>query len=293
MKFWKSIVLAVGSLALGQLAGFAAMVVVDYDADLHDRFNNSGSFIGADFDWSGVGQTDSGRWVTMISDQYFVSATHYTPANGQTVRFYHSNDGAGGFEDLIVDDTFGMPLMTAQGVSDIWIGRLTGPISNAVTFYDIFDVGGAPESLEGVSIWNVGASGGTTFASFRVGTNVYDLTPLVNPYDLGVDERSVSVVNGWSATLTYNEASPNDTYYQGGDSGAPSFVVVDGVLQLVGVHSATADAPPVGLSDGDFSLDSLLSPYREEITALLTPVPEPGSLALILVAGMALWRRCR
>jgi hypothetical protein len=55
----------------------------------HDRFYTGAdkAFIGAAFDWSGVGGAVStgttapstGPWATMISPSYFVSAIHYGP----------------------------------------------------------------------------------------------------------------------------------------------------------------------------------------------------------------------
>lgn len=274
-------------LSTGYVHG--ALQVSGYDPDLHERLNDSANFIGNGFDWSGVGQTSDGRWVTMISDQYFVTAAHYHPELGApTLRFYHDNDLGGTFEEHTVDFGWSVQLMTDQGLSDIWIGRLLTTVSSEVTSYNIFDPLGDPNTLEGDSIFVVGNSGGNAYENFRVGTNMVDLE---NGF-FGVQERSVSIVNGWSATHIYDEAVTGDTLFQSGDSGAPTFVVNGGVLELIGVHSVTGTAPPVGL-DGDFSMDSLVSGYRQEILALITPVPEPGGAVLLLVAGLFFWRQGR
>ena len=45
----------------------------------NDRFLNSPSFIGAPYNWSGVGLSNGGSWATMISPTYFVSPTTIIP----------------------------------------------------------------------------------------------------------------------------------------------------------------------------------------------------------------------
>ncbi len=65
----------------------ADLTVRGYSPLLHDRFNNHSSFIGSGIDWSGVGRSSGGRWATMISDTYFLSAAHFPPGVGDTLTF--------------------------------------------------------------------------------------------------------------------------------------------------------------------------------------------------------------
>lgn len=267
----------------------AALQVASYDANVNERLNGSANFIGAGYDWSGVGQTSDGRWVTMISDEYFISVGHYHPVAGtDNVRFYLSDSLSGGFEDYTVDTSFGIQLMTDQGLSDIWIGRLTSTASSNIATYNIFDPLGDPNLLEGENAFVVGNSGQGAYQNFRVGTNVLDLDDGI----LGVAERSVSVVNGWSATEVYDADVLYDTFFQSGDSGAPTFIVNNGVLELVGVHSVAGTITLPGGNE-QVSIDSLVSGYRQEILGIITPVPEPGGVVLVLGAAAFLTLRRR
>lgn len=289
----KSVLIFASSICLawcGMLGGLsAALQVASYDADVNERLNGSANFIGAGYDWSGVGQTSDGRWVTMISDEYFISVGHYHPVAGaDNVRFYLSDSLSGGFEDYMVDTSFGIQLMTDQGLSDIWIGRLTSSTSSNISSYEIFDPLPSPDILEGEDVFVVGNSGQGSYQNFRVGTNVLDL----DDGTLGVAERSVSVVNGWSATAIYDADVPYDTFFQSGDSGAPTFIVNDGVLELVGVHSVAGTITLPG-GDEQVSIDSLVSGYRQEILGLITPVPEPAGMVLVWGACMMLSLRRR
>lgn len=267
----------------------AALQVASYDANVNERLNGSANFIGAGYDWSGVGQTSDGRWVTMISDEYFISVGHYHPeAGAPDVRFYLSDSLSGGFEDYTVDTSFGIQLMTDQGLSDIWIGRLTSTTSSNIATYNIFDPLGDPNVLEGENVFVVGNSGQGAYQNFRVGTNVLDLDDGI----LGVAERSVSIVNGWSTTEVYDADVLYDTFFQSGDSGAPTFIVNNGVLELVGVHSVAGTITLPG-GDEQVSIDSLVSGYRQEILGLITPVPEPGGVVLMLGAAFTVILRRR
>jgi hypothetical protein len=66
-----------------------------YSTDEHDRFDNDSSFIADSFDLSGIGIADSGRWLTMVSSNVFLSAHHFFPADDDSVTFYTGNDPAG------------------------------------------------------------------------------------------------------------------------------------------------------------------------------------------------------
>ena len=66
---------------------FAAINVVGFTTETNDRFTNDPTFFAGGLDLSGVGLAettsnafpgdDGGRWVTMVSQNAFVSANHF------------------------------------------------------------------------------------------------------------------------------------------------------------------------------------------------------------------------
>ena len=86
----RKLILPLISLLPGVSSG---IVVANYSSPVNDRFDNDPSFVGAGLDFSGVGRTTSGRWVTLIGDNYFVTAIHF-PATGN-VQFLADNDPSG------------------------------------------------------------------------------------------------------------------------------------------------------------------------------------------------------
>ena len=102
-----------------------------------------------------------------------------------------------------------------------------------------------------------------------------------------------------------NFITSHETFYQGGDSGAPSFVVVGADLQVAGIHTYIAynvlstnssnviefSTPEVSINADTtrrISYDNFVPNYRSEILAI-TAVPEPSSfLGLLLLLCTAL-----
>ena len=125
-------VVAAVLLALGaQVCRSAAdMTVADYSPNVNDRFNNSPDFLGAAYNFSGVGYVATSQgpvaWATMISPQYFISATHFYPGlggSGPTVLTFHStNNPNTGIYTATVET--GYPVYDLQGnPSDLRLGR--------------------------------------------------------------------------------------------------------------------------------------------------------------------------
>ena len=91
------------------------------------------------------------------------------------------------------------------------------------------------------------------------------------------------------------DTTTDEAWLATGDSGAPSFVVWNGELALVGVHWFKLTLADDGL---DGSGDTLVSAYISDLEAAMvgegvTTVPEPGSIALGLLACAALFTRRR
>lgn len=256
----------------------ADLLVRGYAPLLHDRFNNHPSFIGSGIDWSGVGQTSNGRWGTMISDNYFLSAAHFAPTIGDTLTFFGTNDVAG--PQQVVNIIGGQ---TIAG-SDLWLGQ----IDQATNFASYSVV--SPTNLVGQSVFMFGVAGGfPTGAQMRVGRNtieslsgfpVQDL-PNPNVYIYDYDDPTGGVGDDEAIVI-------------GGDSGAPSFIMVGNTPVLLGIHWFRYDGPVYDSVSG--SGDSAVPNYINALNQAMVGqqlsivfVPEPSAMILVGVTLTA-WR---
>ncbi|MCE5278223.1 MAG: PEP-CTERM sorting domain-containing protein [Planctomycetaceae bacterium] len=245
----------------------AALLVQGYNAARNDRFyvGVDKAFVGDPYDWSGVGRlVGSETWATMISPSYFLSAVHYHPGAGSTIRFYATNDPAGPYEDHVVAS--GVQI----GTSDVWVGKLTAPASSAVATYPLF-VPGDPVDLAGMAMEIIGRSNlSSTQTNIRMGRNV------------------INVVSSQHLWWTYDTPGLGDDEAQtaNGDSGATSFVVWNGQPGVVGIHHY-------------INGDSMPSYYVQQIrdamgSEMLRIIPEPATMSLLLGgAAMLLLRKRR
>lgn len=274
-----------------------------------DRFLNHPDFLkevptspGFDFAnvFTGVGQsttcsndtsptTTSICWGTMISPTVFLSATHLHPRVNNTIDF-HDDDG-----NVIDTATVisGMPISSSGADTDLWIGVLDNPVDSsttdgdaAVATYGISDLASSDNVIQ------VGISG--TTPQFRVGQNrtigfvVFTGTLPVNLSTfIGFDDDQF---NGTTPVLDY------ESYYQGGDSGGPSFIESNGSLALVGIHSVTyQDDEDNPTTRG--SADVHVNTYATQINAKVAAVPEPSAMLLLGMIGFfqagRLWLRGR
>jgi hypothetical protein len=251
----------------------ADMTIRDYDAARHDRFytGSDKSFLGEAFDWSGVGKA-KGRWVTMISPSYFLSAEHYEPADNEEVVFYEGNDTSAAHVYTIDS---GVQIDAGVTGTDLWLGKLTTPLDAAhnISFYPILTLAN-DSAYVGMEIYNYGKSN-------RVGRNVIER--------FEVHSEGGSTGNSMIFDFDDNDAidvGGDETYLELGDSGAPSFAVWDGELALVGIHwYNNSSASP------KFSGDTFVPTYFNEIGASmsgesLTAVPEPSTLVLWSMLGI-------
>jgi hypothetical protein len=251
--------------------------------------NKAGSDVRAIFNTSGTGGT------SVITANRVDMHTDYT-------GFGKCPAGVGGF---CVND-------------DIAIVRLGQAAPVGAAIYDVYDGAvneGTTFTMVGYGRSGDGVNGYTVSPNFRVkrsGQNVFDFAEtddeanfsaasaeevwyadfdgvlpngtavdtFCNPNVLGVAVCGASLGNAVEANIG------------GGDSGGPSFVMVNGQYQLAANNTfgfAMDFSPQGGFGDGMGGI--LLNSYSDWITA--TAVPEPGSLALIGVAlaGLGLSRR--
>lgn len=261
-----------------------AIYLNQYQANVNQRFYSGAdnAFIGAGLDWSGV--NNGPRWATMISPSYFLSAGHYHPGAGTQLNFYSGNDLNVAPETHTVDN-FGFQTSLNGGSSDVWLGRLTTPVSSSIAIYPILKLPSESDYIgQSIFVYGHGSSYGT---GNLVGLN------------------KISVVN----TLYYNtresefffdgNSGPSTAALIGGDSGGPSFVEHAGHLALVGIHYWTCGTY-VGACQGDsfvpFYTDQIAAALGTEQLTYVTAVPEPATWVLMLpgfviVVGMTLQRR--
>lgn len=257
-------------------AAHAELLVRGFDTQSHDRFSNSDQFIGDAYDWSGIGRTESSRWVTMISPHYFLSASHFPPASGETVTFYATNDVNGPVQQVTVQSG------TAIQGSDIWLGRLTSAV-NFGTFA-VADIG-PPSSYINQELYLFGlASGFPTTAQMRLGRNQIDA--FIDNFQDDVLGPTVTDVIVYDYDDPTGGVGNDEARANGGDSGAPSFLILQGQPALVGLHWFQLGPGDFGPNSG--TGDSFVPNYIDAINAAMLgeqltviTVPEPSSLSLL------------
>jgi hypothetical protein len=260
----------------------ADLLVLGSDPAVNDRFfSGSGkSFLGDPYNFSGVGNTvkpneiGTGRWATLISPTYFLSAQHFRPAIGAGVTFFENNDASGPSHTYIVDSG-----VNVAG-TDLFLGKLKTSVSTSDNIHPFAVLADNKAALTGATIGVYGVPN-------RLGLNTIDGFTTVGP-------ASGLASTGEVFTYDYdtvNGFNPGEAYLRGGDSGGPSFVAVGGDLALVGIHwftySDNNDPSIIG------SGDTYVSRYIDEINALLPSdeqltvitVPEPATI-LLLAAGL-------
>ena len=278
-------------------SSFAAINVVGFTTETNDRFTNDPTFFAGGLDLSGVGLAettsnafagdDGGRWVTMVSQNAFVSANHFYPSNGSPVTFYQSNDPLGASFTTTIQSS------SRVGSTDIRVGVLTDPLPVGYAFYSIWDVpvAGDTRGVLGPNLYTFGRSP-TNFADIS-----QDMAVGQNQFDIYYSDISVSGATGDAAAMVFDSPGLDfESQFALGDSGAPAMVLAGGELTIVGVNWFTAT---INGGATDISGVSYLPNYQTEIDALVAasavPVPEPGfgSLGMGLVAMLYLYASSR
>lgn len=274
----------------------AAMVIQGYDPALHDRFANNINFIGAGHDWSAVGRT-SATWATLVTPSFALTVTH-GPASG-VVRFYQSNDPNGAFVERTIVDTATLTQAGLDRRSDLTLVRLNAPATgiNQVRVLDI-----APADIVGKTQFVFGLSDGADpFTNVRLGRNQIDIA------EVGFSHPNLDSGNSKNDVTVYDYDNPggvgaDEAWIQGGDSGAPSFVLINGMPTLVGIHWFMFGAGSFGFENpgsGDTLVSSFIDEINEAIAATgsservlsVSAVPEPSAGLLVVSLVSLLIRR--
>ena len=183
-------------------------------------------FLLAGHDLSGLGWGPGGNLgLTLISPQHFVTASHVTPLAGMTV-FFCNRDGV--IKHYLVESVYYVE-HTSGVRTDLALGRLAAPIppEDHVGFFPTLRL---PSNADytGLKVFSFGlyqACGNATIARW----GVFDLLPF-NHHDHVADD--ILFMMEWHGGKT------GEAQAQGSDSGSPTFVVYQGKLALIGVHSA-------------------------------------------------------
>lgn len=272
-------------LALANMAGHlrADLVVRGYSpgtADRYDRFLNSPSFIGSPYDWSGVARTSNGRWATMVSDNYFISATHFAPSIGDTLTIYGSND-VGGSQQVV-------NIIGGQQIAgtDLWLGEIDEATN--FTTYGVL----SSNSVVGHDVFMFGlVSSGPVEAQMRLGRNTVEA--YFQDFTLG----STGDIYIYDYDDPTGGVGDDEAKVEGGDSGAPTFLIVNNKPVLLGVHwfKYDGDFSDSSAGSGDTAIARYINDVNQAMIGqqLVTVVPEPSTLTLLAlpIAGWVVRRR--
>lgn len=235
----------VASMLLLPASSRCAMIVRDYAPVRNDRFySGSGkNFVGDPYDFSGVGFGSTGRWATLVTDTCFLSAVHRHPAVGEQVTFWATNDLAGSSHTYTVSGG------TRVGSTDLWLGWFDSAVDASIAHYPV-PMLRSGKAYPGLVLFNYGMS-------HRVGRNVLET----------LAKSQLGNSTGIIAIYDYDDndnpsAGSDETYFQVGDSGAPSFAVFNSRLALIGIHWSITHNP-------DSSTDTFVPAYFDEINKIL------------------------
>lgn len=299
MRLLLCAVLGLSSIVCAAPLALGGLTVNGYSpatADRYDRFNNSAAFLGNPYDWSGVGRTSTGKWGTLISPSFVISARHFAPDAGSTIRFYSSNDPGGTFVERTIGTSIPLTQMGFAGPSDLVLTPLSAPVAGVKSYAIVAPT--SPSNLIGQELYVWGQADMLPIeANMRLGRNeIFDVLPAV---DDGTSRGSVFVYD-------YNTTSgvgADEARLVTNDSGGPSFLLGSDGPALIGVHWFNTE-PADGLTGPrQGSGDTLVSSFVNELNAAMAStgsaervrvvaVPEPSSLAVLVFAvGATLVRR--
>ncbi len=284
--------LAVWLLLLDVGATRAELTVRGYSAPLHERFQNNSQFIGNPYNWSPVGRTTSGQWVTMVSPNYFLTALHAAPPLNSTVRLFETNSTSGNSMTATVLSG------TQIAGTDLYLGRL-----DTATTYGIAKIAAmpVPSPNQELFLFGVGTNAEVT-AQQRLGRNQVDL--FVKNFQNSLLGPAVTDVIIYDYDTPTGGVGDDEATIQPNDSGAPTFIIYNGEPLLVGIHWFQYSQGTIPGMAPTGSGDSYVPSYINAINAAMigeqltvTAVPEPCSLMLVAASALLVplrrWRQAR
>jgi len=216
-----------------------SLTIDNYSAAKNDRFANDASFILGDQNLSGIARASNNAWLVMISPNTFLCAAHYTPAVGDTIRFYRENDVNGASITRVAAST-----RQKVGASDLYIGTLDAPLPEGYAYYDYAD-----EIVTDSTEWTATHRNRLLFHFGQSPGNYppeQDIGVGFNLADVWVGLHTIDGSTAYVFAAIY-EASGDPDYQKyeskvvGSDSGAPVFYKTDtGDLRVLGITWGTA-----------------------------------------------------
>ncbi|MFV0337998.1 MAG: PEP-CTERM sorting domain-containing protein [Chthoniobacterales bacterium] len=276
----------------------ASISIDNFTPATNNRFANNASFIGSGVDFSGVGRTSNAtnrKWATLIGPNIFLSATHWHPAIGQTVRFYPDNDPSSVFVERTV--TSGVQL----NGSDLWIGAFDYALPATIKQYDYATINLSAATFLASSYYkdNVLMSGISPTTTGYGASGYTNQAVGQNQAEGFIDNQSVGGSTGDVIVTVKNQ--PSDSTYgytyrtyeaqaASGDSGSPLFSTDSGTPLLLGIAWAIGttdiDPNPVTTVTRNISIYSYTGQHTGAIEAFYNAnvIPEPSSIILFGVA---------
>jgi len=264
----------------------AAINIEGFTSATNDRFANDPQFIADNFDLSGVGIADNGRWVTMVSENVFLSAHHFHPSDGTNVTFHAGNDPNGFSTARTVAES--------QRIrdSDLRIGRLDTPLGNDFSPLPFVSSLFLPQE---VFMFGRSPSSRPVNQDIAVGKNVLDGSTIAT-ITFEPDGSSPDTTDTFATAVVDEENQGNfvpfEAFLQAGDSGAPVLMEDgNGGLTIVGTNSFIG----TNSSAQDVNGITFVGFYADDIQSFIDahPVPEPDAFAVILGGAVLLLANAR
>ncbi len=246
------------------------------------------------FDWSGVGwRTSVGAGfdesrisVTMLSPTQFIGATHIAAEVGDSISFL----GSDGFQYNYTVESIDVIQNPDTSDSDLYIGTLSEVVAGTIAFYDLYSGVVAGEELL------VYGNDRVNNPAFNKQVGLQELDTVYTGIYSNISIGGLNDTTWMLSTYQDSDVSSKEAHYQVDDSSSPTFIDVNGELQLVGVHSAVValtDLPVNPSGDTGFAnFDADVTAYESQIDSIIV-IPEP-STALFLggtLASLLVWRR--
>jgi autotransporter-associated beta strand protein len=283
-------VAALAFLLFAPLWPAAALQVTDYTSAANDRFssgfatnpvaNANTNFVGAGYDWSGVGwsttthASNSHKGFGFISPQHYLVATHYGGAANIRVQ---QNDGtvATGSQRGVTNTGFGL---TLGGVPDLSVGALSQAVvdPSKIARYGVLDLNSSSTAN------SLTAYAGQNLLVYGRGDPGASNSPRIAQSSISSASSTIyQANNGYMITKTTTYTLVD------GDSGSPTFAVwtnANGAkeLSIIGNNAA------VDTNNGN-NLQNFLGRF-EVMNALNTTMTQDGFALRVVGNASATWQ---